>query len=71
MKKRTHMKTNMKMEAEKKLSVKECFQETALGDSLFYYVIKRKNRDFRFLKDQAKRVFRICYELIHRGINIL
>ena len=38
---------------------------------LFYYVIKRENGGlFFFLKDQAKGVFSMCYELIHRGTNI-
>lgn len=66
-----HRKVNMKMEAEKRPFSRGMLLGGGTGRQLilFYYVIKRKKWRF-VLKDQAKGVFSMCYELIHRGTNI-
>lgn len=67
-----HMKENIEMEAEKKafqlrIVSKRQHWETAFS---FYYVIKRKMQILFLIRIRPKGVFSMCYELIHRDINI-
>lgn len=67
------MKGNMKVDADKKKFQQRNASRRRHWETAHFILLCNKKGKWRFiffLKDQAKGVFSMCYELIHRGTNI-